>query len=193
MSLPLIFRPTARAEFDAAADWYEHQRAGLGARFTAAVEVVLDRIGEQPDFYPVVFEDIREASVKTYPYCVYYRVRTGYVSMIRSSTRPAIQQFGRVECNRVREPTPETIPRLRDMARQGDSVAMMFDELKVRLGSNFIVPIIECMRAAFYLSLQDAKPIAALTRTEQREVMDEALLNELVMPAIEKHRSEWDT
>jgi hypothetical protein len=93
----------------------------------------------------------------------------------------------------VRESELETIARLRDMARQGESVATMFGELKARLGSNFIVPIINCMRTAFCLSLQEAKPIAALTRTEQREVMDEALLNELVMPEIEKHRSEWDT
>jgi hypothetical protein len=84
------------------------------------------------------------------------------------------------------------IARLRQMARDGDSVAMMIGELKARLGSNFIIPILEYMRAAFCLSLQEAKPIAALTRTEHREVMDEALLNELVMPAIEKHRSEWD-
>jgi plasmid stabilization system protein ParE len=95
MSLALIFRPSARAEFDAAADWYEHQWPGLGAKFTAAVEVVLDRIVEQPDFYPAVFEDIREALVKTYPYCVYYRLRTGYVSVIavlHTARDPAIWQ-----------------------------------------------------------------------------------------------------
>lgn len=36
MSLPVVFRPEARAEFDAASDWYEHQ-AGLGAEFIAAI------------------------------------------------------------------------------------------------------------------------------------------------------------
>jgi hypothetical protein len=84
------------------------------------------------------------------------------------------------------------IARLRQMARQGDSATMLFREVKARLGSNSIAPIIEYMRAAFYLSVREAKPIAALTRTEDREVVDEALLNELVMPEIEKHRSEWD-
>jgi hypothetical protein len=79
------------------------------------------------------------------------------------------------------------------MARQGDSVAMLFRELTARLGSDSIVSIIEYMRAAFCLSLLEAKPIAALTRTEKREMVDEAILNELVMPAIEKHRREWDT
>ena len=84
------------------------------------------------------------------------------------------------------------IARLRQMARQGDSPVLLFRELKARLGSNSIAPIIEYMRAAFFLSVREAKPIAALTRTEEREVMDELLLNELVKPEIEKHRSEWD-
>jgi hypothetical protein len=64
------------------------------------------------------------------------------------------------------------ISRLRQMARQGDSAAGLFRELKARLGSNSIATIIECMRAAFFLSVREAKPIAALTRTEEREVVD---------------------
>ncbi len=40
----------------------------------------------------------------------------------------------------------------------------------------------------FCLSLAEAKPIAALSRTEQREIIDEAMLDELVMPEINKHR-----
>jgi len=52
MSLPVVFRRAARAEFDDAADWYEQRRAGLGAAFTAAVQRVLDQLAAQPDFYP---------------------------------------------------------------------------------------------------------------------------------------------
>ncbi len=36
MSLPIIFRPEARAEFDEAYDWYEGQHAGLGEKFARA-------------------------------------------------------------------------------------------------------------------------------------------------------------
>ena len=39
-SLPIVFRRAARIEFDDAADWYEQRRAGLGAKFTAAVQRV---------------------------------------------------------------------------------------------------------------------------------------------------------
>lgn len=63
MSLPVVFRRAARAEFNDAADWYEQRRAGLGAAFTAAVQRVLDQISSQPDFYAQVYQDVREALV----------------------------------------------------------------------------------------------------------------------------------
>jgi hypothetical protein len=85
------------------------------------------------------------------------------------------------------------ILQLRDMARRGESVGRMFTELKQRLEPGAtIVTILEYMRSAFCLSLAEAKPIAALSRTDQREVLDEGLLHELVMPEIDKHRGEWD-
>lgn len=37
MSLPVVLRAEAEAEFDEAFDYYESRRAGLGADFTAEV------------------------------------------------------------------------------------------------------------------------------------------------------------
>lgn len=73
MSLPVVFRRLARAEFDDAADWYEKRRQGLGSEFTSAVEEVLERIATQPDLCASVHRDVREALVSGFPYCVYYR------------------------------------------------------------------------------------------------------------------------
>jgi plasmid stabilization system protein ParE len=95
MSLPVVFRRAARAEFDDAADWYDHRRAGLGAAFTAAVERVLDQVAAQPDFYPQVYQDVREALVPGYPYCVYYREEPGQVvvlAVFHTSRDPSIWQ-----------------------------------------------------------------------------------------------------
>jgi hypothetical protein len=87
----------------------------------------------------------------------------------------------------------EIIGQLRDMARKGDSVGAMFSLLKKRLGPDgTIVTVIEYLRSAFCLSLAEVKPVAALSRTEGRQVVEESLLDELVMPQIKKHRSEWD-
>lgn len=40
MTLPIIFLPEVQSEFDDAIDWYEQQKAGLGAAFLAAVRNV---------------------------------------------------------------------------------------------------------------------------------------------------------
>jgi plasmid stabilization system protein ParE len=76
VSLPVVFRPAAQAEYIGAAAYYESQQPGLGADFEAEVQAVLDTIGNQPDRYPIAVRDIREAPVKRFPYCVYYRVRS---------------------------------------------------------------------------------------------------------------------
>jgi plasmid stabilization system protein ParE len=95
MSLPIVFRRLARAEFDDAADWYEQRRAGLGAAFTAAVQHVLDKIAAQPDSYPQVYQDVREALVPGYPYCAYYREEPAQVvvlSVFHTARDPSIWQ-----------------------------------------------------------------------------------------------------
>ena len=48
MTRRIILRRAAQAEYDAAGDWYEQQRPGLGAAFTAAVQQVFDRIAANP-------------------------------------------------------------------------------------------------------------------------------------------------
>jgi hypothetical protein len=40
VSLPISFRPEARAEFDDAYDWYEGRRPGLGEAFADQVQQV---------------------------------------------------------------------------------------------------------------------------------------------------------
>lgn len=95
MTLPLVFRSAARAEFDDAAAWYEARRTGLGADFVAEVQQVLDTIANQPDRYPVVYGDVREAPVRRFPYCVYYRVKPDRVvtlAVFHTSRDPAVWQ-----------------------------------------------------------------------------------------------------
>lgn len=50
MSLPIVFRRAARAEFDEAADWFEQRQATLGMMFMAAVQRILDVIASHPKF-----------------------------------------------------------------------------------------------------------------------------------------------
>jgi toxin ParE1/3/4 len=82
MTMPVILRRLAQAEFDDAADWYEQRRAGRGAACTAAVRQVLTQIAGQPETYPQVHGGIREAPVPGYPYAVYYRPEAGQITAL---------------------------------------------------------------------------------------------------------------
>jgi len=70
----------------------------------------------------------------------------------------------------------------------------MFRTLKQRLGEEaHILTIIHYFQEAFCLTLSEAKPFAALSRNETREVKDERFLDELVLPAIAKHQAQWNS
>lgn len=95
MKRPVILRPAARAEYDAAGDWYEQKRSGLGVAFTVAVQEVFDLIASQPRIHGVVIRDIRKTVIRGFPYCVYYRERAAGVvvlSVFHTSRDPTIWQ-----------------------------------------------------------------------------------------------------
>jgi plasmid stabilization system protein ParE len=95
MSLPLVFRNAAQAEFDEAAAWYESRQEGLGADFVHEIQHVLESIAEQPKRYPIVSADIREAPVRRFPYCIYYRAkadRAVVLAVFHTSRNPAVWQ-----------------------------------------------------------------------------------------------------
>jgi plasmid stabilization system protein ParE len=95
MSVPVVLRPVAQDEADEAARWYEGKQAGLGTDFLAELQHVLDVISGQPDRYPLVLGDTREAPVARFPYCVYYRERPGRLvvtAVFHTSRDPSVWQ-----------------------------------------------------------------------------------------------------
>lgn len=95
MSLPVVLRDEAEAEFDAAFDYYEAQQPGLGVDFVARVHKVFERIAANPQMHGVVLADIRKAVVTRFPFCVFYRADANQVEVIsvfHTSRDPSIWQ-----------------------------------------------------------------------------------------------------
>lgn len=95
MSLPVVLRDAAQAEFDEAFDFYESQRPGLGVDFAAWVQQVFDRITANSQMHAVVFADIRKAVVTRFPYCVFYRAeatRVEVLAVFHTQRDPSIWQ-----------------------------------------------------------------------------------------------------
>jgi toxin ParE1/3/4 len=93
MSLPIVFRREARAEFDRAHDWYEDKRPGLGEEFSERVQEVLHRIAALPELHQCIYKDVRRGLVRGFPYQVLYRVKTNQIRVLavfHASRNPAV-------------------------------------------------------------------------------------------------------
>ena len=74
MSRTIGFKPLARHEFDKDISWYERRESGLGARFEAEVNLVLERVRTNPEQFPQVTRVVRKARVIDFPYSIYFVV-----------------------------------------------------------------------------------------------------------------------
>ena len=74
MSLPVVLRQEAEEDLRNARDWHESQQEGLGLVFATRALALLANLGESPNLYAPVWEDVRAAKIRRHPYVVYYRV-----------------------------------------------------------------------------------------------------------------------
>lgn len=82
MTLPLAFHPDVQDEVDEAYDWYERQRVGLGEDFLRALDDVFRRLAATPMIHAVIYQNVRCALPRRFPYGVYYRVLADRVQVI---------------------------------------------------------------------------------------------------------------
>lgn len=72
MTLKVVFRPAARAEFDGAALWYEDRRSGLGAQFVSEIDRAVELASTHPERFPIKHGAIRCVQARHFPYSVFY-------------------------------------------------------------------------------------------------------------------------
>lgn len=82
MTFPIRLLPEAKDEFNAATDWYEQQQTGLGWDFVARVRETFQRIAASPRMHGSVYQDVRKAVVKKFPYLVLDREDQGEIIVI---------------------------------------------------------------------------------------------------------------
>src|SRR5688572_23343093 len=74
MTLAVFYRHIAWHEFDAAANWYEARKPGLGAEFVAEIDHAVLLAAETPRRFPIMHRDIRCVRVRRFPYSVFFKV-----------------------------------------------------------------------------------------------------------------------
>jgi plasmid stabilization system protein ParE len=78
------FAPSARAEFEAAAEWYESHAAGLGEKFVNCIEGIIGRIEASPAEFPLWDGDrrFRRAIAQRFPYVIFFRELPGTIEVM---------------------------------------------------------------------------------------------------------------
>jgi plasmid stabilization system protein ParE len=82
MNRRFILPPRAENDIQAAFEWYESQRYGLGDEFLVAVRERLEAIRKFPEANPVVYRSIRRAVVSRFPYLIFYIVRPERITVL---------------------------------------------------------------------------------------------------------------
>jgi plasmid stabilization system protein ParE len=82
MSLQVVFRNAARAEFDFSALRYEKQHLGLGTQFVAEINAALQLAATYPERFAIKHADIRRVPVRRFPYSVFYRIEPGRIVVL---------------------------------------------------------------------------------------------------------------
>jgi plasmid stabilization system protein ParE len=78
----LIVRPEAEADLAEASDWYRDHDIAVRDAFVARVEAAFDRIALKPNHFPRAGKLLRRASVRGFPYSVYFSAVGGQISVI---------------------------------------------------------------------------------------------------------------
>jgi plasmid stabilization system protein ParE len=73
MSLPLVVLPSAEADLAQAKAWYESNRRGWSEKFRTRVEEAFERIGRMPELHAEIYNGVRRAFIRQFPYAVFYR------------------------------------------------------------------------------------------------------------------------
>lgn len=93
MTRAVILRRRAEDDIRMAHQWYEGQDPRLGDEFVIEVRGALERISNFPASSPVVHSKVRRASVRRFPYLVFYVVeahRVVILAILHSSRNPAL-------------------------------------------------------------------------------------------------------
>ncbi len=81
----------AKRDVREAKEWYAEQKPDLDLEFRDELDRTLDRIRAFPESYAAVYKDVRRASLRRFPYAVFYHRRKSdwfVIAVVRHARHP---------------------------------------------------------------------------------------------------------
>ena len=82
MARRIVVQPQSDLDIQAAAVWYEDQQSGMGLRFLAELDLVFERIEENPFQFPCLEGEVHRALLRRFPYGVYFLAESHEVTVL---------------------------------------------------------------------------------------------------------------
>lgn len=70
----LIVWPEAEEDIDSAYRWYRKHCQQVAEEFLRVVERSFNSIESSPKQYPVVYRNVRRATLRRFPYCIFFKL-----------------------------------------------------------------------------------------------------------------------
>jgi len=82
MTVPVRLTPAAERDIVLAAGWYFREAPHMLAVFEEEIDRSFQRITEQPEMYQVVEATVRRATVRRFPFSVFYMILPDCIEVI---------------------------------------------------------------------------------------------------------------
>ena len=95
MAVIIEFRPEARADFDAAYNWYAERSVAAAIGFASEIDVAIESIVAAPNRFVRTYAGCRSCRLKRYPYCIVYHQVADVIHVIavaHAKRRPGFWQ-----------------------------------------------------------------------------------------------------
>jgi len=79
----LVIRPRAETDLLEARNWYERQRAGLGAEFLAEIDATIQVLIRDPQRHPVYYRGFYRVLARRFPFKVFCRLEHDRIIVFR--------------------------------------------------------------------------------------------------------------
>ena len=83
MKRPVIIRLRAEADLQAARQWYEERREGLGVEFVLAARRAIRVLRANPERQPIYYRDFRRVLLRRFPCKLFYRIESERIIVFR--------------------------------------------------------------------------------------------------------------
>lgn len=70
----LVYTGRAKIEMEAAFEWYEKQRRGLGFEFLDCIEAAINGLLVFPEMYQLCYANFRRCVIRRFPFSIFYTV-----------------------------------------------------------------------------------------------------------------------